>query len=1635
MDFRHKIFEKLKNKRFLIITFLFLTLVSVGILDWSKPKKIVKEKEEKIHLTSEADIIIIPTQKDASGVAPTSTFILSSKSPVDKKTLKQVLKIFPQTPFEVKEKEEKKLEIVPQKTLETGKIYRFILPSLISNTYAQELTFAFQIKTPFSVIASLPGNQATGVPLNTSIEVYFNNPEFNLDSSFFEIFPQVDGRFEKHQNTLVFLPKKLEPITVYTVKIKKGFSLVDDSEKLANDYIFQFETGFEEKQPLNRFKFSRFLFEGKPNQVPFVILNNWDLPANSTKAKIYQLDQKNFLDCLKKYLDLPTWTRYAINNVLCQKPDFFYGEFTLEPKRTRVDGQYYFELPEALPSGFYLLEVENPKTTPSQSLIEITPLSWYYWIGGKETIFWVNHLDTKSPASGSVISNGNIVLGQTNSEGLLKIETPDYLKNKKNVLLTIKQKEEIAFVPVNFLVSSSQWDWFYSDSSGKIEANNFWSYLYLDRQIFLPTDKVNFWGLVKHREGNVIKRIKVKLFKGDLDLNYEDPAKDAALIEEKELELSSFGTFIGNFEFKNLPPYWYSLGIFVDDILVYKTGFSIQTFQKPAYRISVQPEKVAIWAGEKNKIKINVSFWDGTPVAYTTLVWTLPSKNQSGEIRTNQTGEANLEISTSYDSSIEYWPEFWFLNIHPKLPEEAEIKASTSFFVFGPKISLSGRTKWENGLGWIYITAKSVDSKKIQENPWDYEGEPIKNLKVRAEIWRRWYEKIEIGEEYNPIEKIIQKKYHFEPREERIKEQETITNEAGQAELNFSAVEDQQYKILLSATDDQGREVRKTAWLWTGPLYESEEGIFTIAANKEKFRVGEKVSIGLSSNGQSSPENHPNYYLILGFQNGRVLFSQVQNKNQFEFDFQSNFIPNILLRGVWFNGDTYQETSQWSGFGSGILNLSFDYKEEELNVDFSSDKKEYQPGEAVKLKIKVSDKKGNPQKAKVLISSVDEALSDLMGIQPPKILSTIYRSVNEGKFLTYASHPRPKPTAQAEGGGGGGAREKFENTALFTEVETQTNGLAEVNFKLPDNITTWNLSLAALGENLTAGESRLLLPVTKPLFVQLITADEFLVNDKPKISFVAYGRALSEGTPVNYKIKSTTLGIDEQNLSQKSFKPLEIPLPQLKLGEHKIEVWAEALGYKDGLARRIQVIDTRLVKEKAEFIDLKEEFSPTWDSVKSVRVIVTDKSKAFWYPRLQSLAHLSRYGENERSDRLGVEMKAKEILNQYFNEENSIDNDLSRYQTKQGISLFPYSDEDLVLSAKLASLDPPTIDKENLKKYFWKKYNQERSIERAGAALWGLASLGEPVLNNVSHLLNQENTPEGKLYLGLAAVSLGDQSLGREVLDSLIKEFGVREQPFFYLKIGQNKEEHIRATALGMVLSSYVNQGLVEEMWQYLENNPGKEGIYFVEKLLATKLVLERIIDEAGSFEYWLGDKKVTKELEPGQSYQILLTPSQTGNFKIKPLKGRLGLAVYRWEKFNQAEINKIPQIGVGISTVPEGRLSSGQTMEIRLESTVSPSAFEGEYFIAVNLPSGLRYIRSPYQFMKDQSLSLIYSWPIFEEGNRLVFWRPSDNKPIRILARPVNKGTFIFEPAMIYHSTALNYLNLSPQPKDVVIE
>ena len=77
------------------------------------------------------------------------------------------------------------------------------------------------------------------------------------------------------------------------------------------------------------------------------------------------------------------------------------------------------------------------------------------------------------------------------------------------------------------------------------------------------------------------------------------------------------------------------------------------------------------------------------------------------------------------------------------------------------------------------------NSEKAQDYP-DYLGKPVAYKTISGTIIYHWYEKIEDGEEYDYINKVVNKRYRYEERQKTVQSFSFRTDEKGIASETFT---------------------------------------------------------------------------------------------------------------------------------------------------------------------------------------------------------------------------------------------------------------------------------------------------------------------------------------------------------------------------------------------------------------------------------------------------------------------------------------------------------------------------------------------------------------------------------------------------------------------------------------------------------------------------------------------------------------------------------------------------------------------------------------------------------------------------------------------------------------------------------
>jgi hypothetical protein len=618
--------------------------------------------------------------------------------------------------------------------------------------------------------------------------------------------------------------------------------------------------------------------------------------------------------------------------------------------------------------------------------------------------------------------------------------------------------------------------------------------------------------------------------------------------------------------------------------------------------------------------------------------------------------------------------------------------------------------------------------------------------------------------------------------------------------------------------------------------------------------------------------------------------------------------------------------------------------------------------------------------------------------------------------------------------GGGGARTDFRDAVIYQNIQTNQNGEAQVSFNVPDNLTSWRITSQAITKDLYVGKSVNFIPVGLPFFVEASLNRTYLAGDSLNLRVRVFGTAnISEN--ISYIVESETLQF--KKIAITGGKNIEIPLGKLTQGKHQVKISANTAGFSDAIVRDLEVLTSYFTKNTSEYYDLSPELTNIKGAAKGyTTVLVTSRERGQYYNVLRWLS----YGGGVRVDQKLSSWFSESLLNKFFDEDIKVEDiNIEQYQINGGITLLPYSDTDLELSAKFANLikdEEIAIDKELLKYYFNNSLDDRKTdSSRVVAALYGLSAFKEPVLVKLQNIKSDRNlTLMDKIYVALAFDNLGAKEEARNYYKTEIKPALTVKKPFMYVGKLKNQDENILATALLGGLTASLSESESEALGQYAIENRPKETLKNFEILLFLKAALPKLSGGEVSFSWNTSTKNGSEMLENNEKFRLELSSEELATLHFNNIIGRIGLVSNFEEESSPAEIDKDPNIGLSRRYSVDGRstneFSDGDLVRIDLTPSFASGALKGAYQIVDYLPSGLRSVTDlQWAPIELGSYYRIYPSEIDDQKITFVIWNQENlSKPFYYYARVVSKGEYKAEPALIQSMRSSSSANISSE-------
>lgn len=681
-----------------------------------------------------------------------------------------------------------------------------------------------------------------------------------------------------------------------------------------------------------------------------------------------------------------------------------------------------FPLPERLPSGSYVAEIDTgglvdrrlftvsesqivlQTYSPTENLLlfvdsntgapigdsEVTYKRWKTWWEDNKILWRVDTSRYKTDAQGRVRIP---TAGNSDWDG--------YLAYAENM-------GRHAFVQAGF-----QW-W---QRRGYNDYNRYDTRLFqmTDRPVYRPGDEIHGKIIMRQRDGGEWKNVAG----GDFNLQVYNPRGEQKL--NKNIRAGKFGTIEYDLPLDKdaaLGSWYYYLRTASGNWLG-SGNFQVEEYKKPEFEVSVSPPEKPVKLGEAISATIKGGYYFGGPTAGADVIyrvyrdfyfhsvyfprrydwlynWQQPNwygtpdqqfrRNSGSELvlegngKLNETGELVIEWNTQ--KALADWGEY-----DHQYRVEASVTDSSRRTIEGSGAVKALRRAFfafvDNKLGFyrvgdfgdIEIRTVTADDKPVQ-------------AKGKLEIHKVTF-----------TERMDEK-----TGMPRVDEQKTLvsttdlnTNDMGLAFWREKMKESGTFDVVYRTQDEWGSEIAGSARIivkadsWMPGSYRF--GTLSLLAQQRVYTQGEKARVLLASDFRDA-------WMLVSVMGGREVISQsfvnlqeVAGQLELELTIGKEHVPNFHINVMTVRNGEVNTTT---------LELFVPPVDQFLNVEVSTDKPWYLPGDKGKATITAKDKDGKPVSAEFCVSVFDRSITYIMQDNTPNIMKHFYGD-RRGYNLNYSN--------------------------------------------------------------------------------------------------------------------------------------------------------------------------------------------------------------------------------------------------------------------------------------------------------------------------------------------------------------------------------------------------------------------------------------------------------------------------------------------------------------------------------------------------------------------------------------------------------------------------------------------------------
>lgn len=1015
-------------------------------------------------------------------------------------------------------------------------------------TLEEHYTWSFQTVRYPRILRTKPTDGATADP-DTSFKIYFSAPmDVSTLMPNITILPEPTGVYtwwSGHDN-LFILSWDVQPSTAYDVRL--GAGMADPyGNTIGEDQTVHFTTRALDPLAYLQVPGTVGTYNAYTSTHVYLLHRN----VSQVDLALYRLDWEDFA-----LLTGPDrWQAWETFNPRTRAE--LVREWSLPTEAPLNEGRYLrIDLSgqatqgdhrEPLPPGIYFLEASAPEVRqqrwyePSRHILVVSRIHLTLKLAQREALVWATDLATGEPVAGLNVAllttdEPPLARGSTDTDGVFHADIGP-LEDVWAPYFALSGEpgdDYFAVAVSDWYQGIGPWDF---DLPSAFGAQPYRIYLYTDRPIYRPGQPVYFRGVVR-TEDDARYALPRELETLPVTV-YDDQGQE---IYSDTLRLSDFGTFDSEFTLDEEA----GLGYYYIETRVGEqsggVGFQVAEYRRPEFEVTITADQDQVLTGEDVNVAVQATYFFGGPVADAPVRWTLLAQDYA--FRPDVPGWWDWSDTSRWDwwqpQEVPGWGRviadgegttddqgrFVF-----SVPTDIADSIFSQQFTIEATVtdvndqSVSNRTTTIVHKGLFYIGLRPAryvgrvgEEQTVEIRTVDWEGEPVRDVPLIVTFNRREWLNVQEEDEYGNLY------WTWAPSDTVVFSQTVTTNRRGQAIANFVPQAGGTYIVRAEGCDERDNDIVSATWLWVSTSeyvswrQENNDRIQLIA-DRRAYQPGDVAQILVPSPFQGDVT------ALFTVERGRIIEHWVQtlsgNAETVELPISGDYAPNVYVSVVLVKG--IDETNPVPAYRVGYVSFEVSTVEQELTITVTPDRdleagEHYGPREMVTAEIQVTDADGEPVEAEVGLAVVDKSVLSLAQPNAPAIVEAFYGQrglgIRTADSLSISVDRISVRVAEEGKGGGGGAeaamgvefiRQEFPDTAFWSpSIRTDEEGRSTISFRLPDQLTTWNLDARAVTRDTLVGQTELDILSTKDLLLRPVTPRFFVVGDRANLAAVVH---------------------------------------------------------------------------------------------------------------------------------------------------------------------------------------------------------------------------------------------------------------------------------------------------------------------------------------------------------------------------------------------------------------------------------------------------------------------------------------------------------------------------------------------------